>query len=183
MFRKPLGSQRASLVAQVVKDICLQCWRCEFDPWVGKIPNNMGRFQCRHDWAAEHTQGLVSRCLFPLKLHFTLYPPTHPYLAHRTLLRCLKRLLSQERGLIWGPQHQETWSLGYFLKLKASRSGNHPLVELGRLVAARQHRLRGGSIQDSQHGCSVPLQASHGIQGCPVSRDGRAAQVREVGGN
>ena len=29
--------QRASLVAQMVK-ICLQCRRCRFDPWFGKIP-------------------------------------------------------------------------------------------------------------------------------------------------
>ena len=29
---------RASLVAQMVKRICLQCRRCGFYPWVGKIP-------------------------------------------------------------------------------------------------------------------------------------------------
>ena len=29
---------RASLVAQLVKKICLQCRRLRFDPWVGNIP-------------------------------------------------------------------------------------------------------------------------------------------------
>ena len=28
----------ASLVAQIVKSVCLQCGRSGFDPWVGKIP-------------------------------------------------------------------------------------------------------------------------------------------------
>jgi len=28
----------ASLVAQMVKNICLQCGRCGFNTWVGKIP-------------------------------------------------------------------------------------------------------------------------------------------------
>ena len=36
---------RASLVAQMVKKICLQSRRCTFDPWVGKIP-------WRRDWQA-----------------------------------------------------------------------------------------------------------------------------------
>lgn len=71
----------------------------------------------------------------------------------------------------------------YFLKLKVRGSDIHPLVELGCVVAAEQasqHRLKWGSIKDSQHGYSVPLQASHGIPRLPDSRDGIAAQVREV---
>ena len=35
--------QKASLVAQSVKNICLQYMRLELDPWVGKIP-------CRGKW-------------------------------------------------------------------------------------------------------------------------------------
>ena len=182
MFRKPLGSQRASLVAQVVKDMpAVQ------EMWVRSLgqedPQQYGEIPVQTrlgSWT--HPRACV---LLPLPPKASLHslPPDSSLPRPQNPTEVPKRLLSQERGLIWGPQHQETWSLGYFLKLKARGSGNHPWVELGCLVAARQHRLKRGSIQDSQHGCSVPLQASHGIQGCPDSRDGRAAQVREVGGN
>ena len=36
-FFQPLGPQSASLMAQLVKKILLQCERPGFDPWVGKI--------------------------------------------------------------------------------------------------------------------------------------------------
>ena len=72
----------------------------------------------------------MSHDFFPLKLHsshlnLSLPCPQNPAEVPR-------RLHSQERGLIWG--------LGYFSKLKARGSGNHPLVELRCLVTARANQ-------------------------------------------
>lgn len=60
--------------------------------------------------------------------------------------------------------------LGYFLaKLKARGLGNHHLVELDVWLQpeqTRQYGLKRGLIKDTVPSCSVPLQASHRIQGC-----------------
>ena len=43
----------ASLVAQLVKKICLQCGRPQFDPWVGKIPSRKERLPTPIFWPGE----------------------------------------------------------------------------------------------------------------------------------
>ena len=44
---------QASLVAQLVKKIRLQCERPEFDPWVGKIPWRRERLPTPVSWPGE----------------------------------------------------------------------------------------------------------------------------------
>ena len=78
-FEAAYRNYEASLVAQTVR-ICLQCGRCGFDPWVGKIPwrkalqptlvflpgespwteelgglQSMGSQRVGHDWATKHS--------------------------------------------------------------------------------------------------------------------------------
>ena len=52
---------RASLVAQLVKKIYLQCRRPGFDPWVGKIPCRRERLPTPVFWPREFC-GLLTKC-------------------------------------------------------------------------------------------------------------------------
>ena len=49
----PLQYSWASLVAQLVKKICLQCWRPGFNPWIGKIPWRRERLPTLVFWPGE----------------------------------------------------------------------------------------------------------------------------------
>ena len=55
----PLQYSWASLVAQLFKKICLQCWRPGFDPWVGKMPWRRERLPTPVFWPGEF-HGLYS---------------------------------------------------------------------------------------------------------------------------
>lgn len=125
----------------------------------------------------------MSPCLFPLTLHSSPSESSLP--RPQNPAEVPRRLLSQDRGLSWGPQHQATCGLGYFSKFKARGSGDHPLVKRRTLVAA------GANLTGQVKGGAQLRAPCRAVQPCswPVtdprssdSRDGVAVQVREVGG-
>ena len=115
MFSEHHSLIRASLVAQMVKNLP-ECWRLEFDPWVGKIPwrrerlptpvflpgeshrqRSMVGYRVRHDWLTKtntqshHTHGGFQQASMFLDG------------SGHTIFRAPRKVLRRNKGTDWMP--------------------------------------------------------------------------------
>ena len=116
-----------------------------------------------------------------LKLHSPPFTLSHPGPQQPAeAAEVPRRQHSQEGGLSWEPQHQETWWLGVYCPEGPPALG--PTRDSGpsQNTADNRSLKRVNRRAPCQAGWTPP-QSSSGTEGCSASRDRIASHIREAG--